>query len=95
MAQGKKNTGKPSTKQLRYLRQLAEKRGETFTSPQTFAEADREIKRLLKRRPSSRVETRIDRKAVAEAFASAGGAARVRDDEVTGYGSSAAWRQRG
>jgi hypothetical protein len=94
MAQGENNR-KPTERQQRYLRQLAIERGESFTPPRTMAEASAEIRRLKSRRPSSRVETRIDRKAVSEAFASAGGAARVTDDEVTGYGGSATWRKRG
>ena len=86
---------RPTEKQLRFLRSLACSRGETFSSPATRAEASAEIQRLKDRKPSSRVETRIDRKAVAEAFERRGGGARVRDHEVTGYGSTASWRERG
>ena len=44
----------PSAKQLRYLRGLAEQRGESFAYPQTAAEASAEIERLKSRRTGSR-----------------------------------------
>ena len=37
---------KPTPKQLRYLKRLAERTGGTFAYPQTKAEASREIERL-------------------------------------------------
>lgn len=81
---------KATSKQLRFLRSLAQSRGETFTYPATKAEASAEIQRLKDRKPS----TRIDRQAVSEARDERGGGARVRDDEVAGYGSTASWRWR-
>ena len=78
---------RPTPRQLTYLRGLAERTGQTFTYPHTFAEARREIDRL---------------KAAAPKAASSGGssvsrsptrspkaphdAARVRSSEITGYG---------
>jgi hypothetical protein len=82
---------KPSPKQLRLLRTLAEQRGESFAYPQTVTEADAEIKRLRGRRPGSRVEQFIERRAVSREMAARGGATAVRDSEITGYGSSARW----
>ncbi len=41
---------KPTPRQLRYLKDLAIRTGGSFTYPQTFAEADAQIKRLRKRR---------------------------------------------
>lgn len=81
-----------SDKQLRYLRSLAIQRGESFTYPSTVAEASAEIERLKKRRPGSYTERRIEREQVSRDMAERGGAARVRESEVEGYGSSARWR---
>lgn len=86
---------KPSPKQLRYLKVLADQRGESFTYPKTIAAASAEIDRLRKRKPSSRVDRYIDRKAVDEALGSRGGAARMRETETGGYGSTAHWTERG
>jgi hypothetical protein len=82
----------PTAKQLRYLRTLAEQRGESFASPRTAAEASAEIKRLKARQRSSATERRIERDEVSRAMAARGGAAAVRDSEIVGYGSSARWR---
>ena len=83
---------KPSAKQLAYLRTLAERCGESFTLPQTKREASEEIKRLKGRRPTSRSDRRRERREVSSDMAARGGAAAVREDEVSGYGSSARWR---
>src|SRR4051794_20605232 len=82
---------KPSPEQMRLLRTLADQRGESFAYPQSAAEADEEIERLKGRRPSSRVEQFIDRRAVSRAMADRGGATAIRDSEIVGYGSSAHW----
>lgn len=82
----------PTAKQLRYLRTLAEQRGESFAHPHSAAEASAEIERLKGRRRGSRVERRIEREQVSRAMAARGGAAAVRDSEIVGYGSSARWR---
>jgi hypothetical protein len=86
-------TGKPPTaKQLRYLRNLAMQRGESFTYPRSVAEASAEIERLKRRRSSSQVDRRIERQQVSRDMAARGGAAAVRDSEIVGYGSSARWK---
>ncbi len=81
----------PSDKQLRYLKNLAAQRGESFTYPHTVAEASAEIERLLGRKRGSYVERRIEREQVSRDMAERGGDAAVRDTEIEGYGSSARW----
>ena len=82
---------KPTPRQLRYLRALAERTGQTFTYPHTFAEASREIDRLKQARPSSHAERRIERRDRRPVATGPADAARVRDDEISGHGSSATW----
>jgi len=82
---------KPSSKQLRYLRSLAERCGESFAYPATVAEASAEIDQLKARRRSGRGDRRREVAQVRGAMAERGDAASVRDSEITGYGSSATW----
>ncbi|HEX5983891.1 MAG TPA: hypothetical protein VFY69_06775 [Solirubrobacterales bacterium] len=82
---------KPTSRQISYLRDLALGRGQTFAYPATFEEADREIKRLLKMKRTGRSDRRREARAISADMAAGGDAARVRDDELRGYGSSAAW----
>ncbi|MFL5844330.1 MAG: hypothetical protein ACJ762_06520 [Solirubrobacteraceae bacterium] len=83
---------RPTPKQLAFLRTLAARTGETFTYPQTAAQASAEIDRLKQRRPSSRIEQRLDRDAISTALADRPhDATRIREDETTGHGSTAAW----
>jgi len=86
------DTRPPSARQMRYLRSLADQRGESFAYPRTAAEASAEIDRLLGRRRSDRLERHLDRFEVGRAMAARGDAAAVRDAEIVGYGSSARWR---
>jgi hypothetical protein len=81
----------PSAKQLRYLRNLAETRGESFAYPRSAAEASAEIERLKSRRPNSTVERRFERLVVSREIAEIGDAAQVRDSEISGYGSDCRW----
>jgi hypothetical protein len=85
-------TNPPTAKQLRYLRNLAEARGESFAYPQSTAQASAEIERLKSRRRDTTVERRFERLAVSREIAEIGDAAKVRDSEIVGYGSSAHWR---
>jgi hypothetical protein len=81
----------PSQKQLRYLRDLALSRGETFVTPHSKAEASREIERLRSRRPSNIVERAIERadgRQISDRWAPA---TDVRPSEIEGYGSTARW----
>ena len=86
------NDDRPTPKQQRYLRSLAQKTGTSFTPPETKVQASREIKRLKNLAVSPRYERSEDRKAVEQGLERRGGDASVRGDEVVGYGSSARWR---
>jgi hypothetical protein len=84
---------KPTSKQLRYLRSLAERCGESFAYPATAAQASAEIERLKGRGRTPRADRRREVAEVRRAMAERGAdAAAVRPDEVGGYGSSATWR---
>jgi hypothetical protein len=82
----------PTARQLRYLRNLALQRGESFSYPASAAQASAEIRRLLARRRGSYTERRIEAEQVSREMATRGGATAVRDSEIVGYGSSAHWR---
>jgi hypothetical protein len=86
------NPNPPSAKQLRYLRNLAEQRGESFAYPRTTAEASAQIERLKGRRRDSYADRRRERLQVSREMAERGGASSVRETEIVGYGSSARWR---
>ena len=83
---------KPSPKQLAYLRTLAECCGESFTLPTTSREASKEIERLKGRQATSRSDRRRERREVERDMSERAPASAVREDEITGYGSSARWR---
>jgi hypothetical protein len=83
---------KPTGPQLRYLRQLADQTGTSFTLPQTRQQASAEIARLKQRSRSSGFERQADRRAVSRGLAEQQPASSVRSDEIRGYGSSATWR---
>jgi hypothetical protein len=86
---------KPTTRQLSYVRSLATRTGQTFTYPKTRQQASTEINRLKHTRPSSRTEVRIERKLIADQIAASPvDAARVRENEVSGHGSTATWKER-
>jgi hypothetical protein len=83
---------KPTTKQLRYLRELANNRGQTFRYPTTRGEASAEIRRLLAHRPDSRLERAIERREGERAVGRERfDAAAVRPEEIQGYGGHARW----
>lgn len=86
----------PATRpQLACLKSLAQRTGQTFAYPQTPREASREIERLLKAKPSSRTEVNLERKQIVDQLAEGPqDAARVRQGEISGYGSSATWKER-
>jgi hypothetical protein len=86
------SNGKPTSRQLAYLKSLADRTGQTFTYPQTSRQASAEINRLKQTKPSSRTERYVERKLIADQIATGPiDAARVRDDEIHGRGSSATW----
>jgi hypothetical protein len=83
---------KPTPAQQRFLRELAVERGESFTTPSTFAEASAEIRRLKRRKPDHPHDVSRERAEVRRDMdANCGGAAAVRPHELAGYGSRAAW----
>ncbi len=82
---------KPTQRQLAYLRSLASQRGQTFQYPNTKSEASREIERLLNGKPDSRLERAIERREGYEITSEGLDATRVREDETSGWGSSARW----
>jgi Protein of unknown function (DUF3072) len=85
----------PTSKQLAYLRTLAERTGRTFATPRTRQDASAEIRRLKAAPAETRLERRIERDEIADAIRTgAQDSVRVSRDEVTGYGSSASWSQR-
>ncbi len=86
------NAAKPTAKQLRYLKTLAEQRGQTFTYPTTSRDASREINRLRQTPRTPRGDVARERHQIADDMATRrGDAARVNPDEIAGYGSDAHW----
>ena len=64
----------PSARQMRYLRSLAEQRGESFAYPRTGAEASAEIQRLKSRKRDTPTERRLEREQVGREMAARGDA---------------------
>jgi hypothetical protein len=86
------SSSKPTPRQLRYIRSLAEKSGTTFTPPQTFNEAKRLIDEMKGREPTRRADIQRERREISHDMATRrGDAAQVSPDELSGYGSSATW----
>jgi hypothetical protein len=83
---------KPTPRQLATLRKLALMRGMTFAWPETRAQASRQIALLVGRASSPGHERRADRDAVALRGSPHLPASSVREEEISGYGSSARWR---
>ena len=83
---------KPTPRQQRYLRQLAEQTGTSFTPPATKTQASREIKRLQTRARDPRADRIRDQRNVqADLQTGAGDSVRHRAGETSGYGSNARW----
>lgn len=81
----------PTHRQLRYLRDLALSRGETFVRPPSKAQASIEIERLRARPPLSRGAKALehwDDRAIEDRWAAA---TDIRPEEIVGHGSSARW----
>jgi N-terminal domain of anti-restriction factor ArdC len=87
-----RHDSKPTDRQLRYLRHLAEETGTTFTPPTTRREASEEIERLKQRSRQPDFERRGDLRTVSRGLVERQPASSVRGDEVRGWGSSASWR---
>lgn len=83
---------KPTQAQLDYLRDLSAATGRSFAWPQTRVEASAEIKELKRAKRTSRAERRCETREIRSDMASRrGDAAAVREEELDGYGSTAAW----
>jgi hypothetical protein len=83
------NDSSPTPAQLRYLRALAEQTGTTFSLPRTPAQASCEIERLKQLKASRRrhLESPREGDPREQPYATA-----LHSSEVTGFGSTAAWR---
>jgi hypothetical protein len=83
----------PTPKQLRYLRDLADRTGQSFAYPITVAEASREIERLRKLRRTPAADRRRERLEVSRDMAEHRGDASRIDQEVEleGYAGTARW----
>ena len=88
-------SNKPTRKQLRYLRQLAERTATTFAIPTDIQDASLQIKRLLKLTQSSRADRTREKRAVQSDLAERpDDATQVRWMDVVGYGSNCRWAHR-
>ncbi|MGD9734957.1 MAG: hypothetical protein AB7V58_05015 [Solirubrobacterales bacterium] len=77
---------------MSYLRALAEKTGGSFTYPRTSRQASEEIDRMKGRKATSGSDRRRETRQVRRDMATGrGDGARVRDEELAGYGSDAHW----
>jgi hypothetical protein len=92
--QGPQMPSKPTTRQLNYLRSLAARTGQTFTWPKSCNQASDEIDRLKHSQRSSRTELEIEREIADAITQGENDAVRYRQSEVTGYGSTATWKER-
>ena len=82
----------PTSAQLRYIKALALQRGRTFEMPQTRSQASSLIDQLKRTPRNTITEQRVDLRAVQDAMQTqAGDAARIRDDELDGFGSKCQW----
>ena len=88
----------PATpRQLNYLKALAKRTGQTFTWPKTSSAASREIARLKAIKQSGFTFAELQSENEARELHGdpplAYGTA-IRDDEISGYGSTATWNRR-
>ncbi|HWT92727.1 MAG TPA: hypothetical protein VN238_07005 [Solirubrobacteraceae bacterium] len=84
----------PTPKQMRYLKALAQRTGQTFTLPRTADQASTEIKRLLGVKPTPAADRARELRDIQTAMATErGDAARHDETDVEGHGSTARWSQ--
>ena len=83
---------RPTAKQLRYLRTLANQTGTTFTPPQTRGQASDAIHALRRRHTEPWRDRRRERHQISDDLARPTSASAVGADEISGYGSHAHWR---
>ena len=85
----------PTSKQLAYLKALAQRTGQTFVMPRTGRAASAEIQRLKAAPAEGQLERRLERDEIAEAIGTGPqDSVRITPDEVNGYGISATWSRR-
>jgi Protein of unknown function (DUF3072) len=82
----------PTFKQLRYLRTLASRAGQTFATPHTRAQASAEIRRLKAVRATGFTFAEMHAEQAAREVH--GDLAIVQAWEIAGHGSTATWSQR-
>lgn len=84
---------KPTRKQLAYLKTLADRSGQTFTYPQTAAQASSEIERLKGAKATPSLERKREKRALERDFDQRAelDASSYRNCDVRGYGSEARW----
>ena len=83
---------RPTAKQLRYLRVLAEQTGTSFATPPTRRQASETIDQLRRREVELHGDRRRQRRQIGDDLARPDSASAVRPDEIAGYGSHAHWR---
>jgi len=81
----------PSSKQLNFLKVLADRTGQTFEWPTSSAAASREIQRLKNTRASTALERAIERSGDMNAIETAQDATEIHGFEIVGYGSNCRW----
>jgi hypothetical protein len=84
----------PSSRQLHYLRILAERSGTTFASPSTRREASRQILRLQALSSLTLGERRGERRALDADRERLAPASAINPGEISGYGAHARWAKR-
>jgi hypothetical protein len=83
----------PATpRQLDYLKQLAYSRGVSFVPPANRVQASKLIDQLKRRSRSAAFEIAADREQTSALHGEHAPSCAVHDDEITGYGSHAHWR---
>ena len=86
---------KPTRRQLKYLRVLANQTGTSFAYPKTINDASAEITRLKALPRSGAGDAQRERHAVQRDLQTRpDDATAVRERDVTGYGSTARWAHR-
>jgi hypothetical protein len=85
---------RPTARQLRYLRALAECTGTTFASPGTREEGGREIRPLQALPSLTEVERRHERRILEGDHQRLQPSTAVKPQEISGQGSHATWAER-
>jgi hypothetical protein len=89
-----RGSDEPTSRQLHFLRALAERTGTTFSYPRTGAEASAEIRRLKAMPSLTRDERRQEHDGGTGDWEALRPSSAVRSGEISGYGSTATWAER-